>query len=142
MLQFRTFSDPTGNPGYGLTNFCKGYGQANCDHDARGNLSSDGTRGYGYTAENRLATLNGSDLFAYDPLGRLYYTGPTATWSDYDGGALVTEIHYPSNSIRRRWVPAQRNDAGLAARAHTLETPFSQHSQPHAAISSKDDAEG
>ncbi len=47
-------------------------------YDARGNMVSDGSRGFGYDAENRLNSLtppgSGPLPVVYDPLGR-YYEG-------------------------------------------------------------------
>ena len=64
-------------------------------HDARGNLTSDGSRGFTYDYENRLLTAAGSvsGALAYDPLGRLrsYMAGGTTTEFLYDGDRLVAE---------------------------------------------------
>ena len=47
-----------------------------CANDARGKLTSDGSRSFGYDLENRLTTVLGSATLTleYDPLGRLART--------------------------------------------------------------------
>lgn len=63
--------------------------------DARGNLTGDGSRTYGYDLENRLTSISGAQSLAaaYDPLGRLRTVttgGATTTWL-WDGDRLVAE---------------------------------------------------
>jgi len=74
-------------------------------HDARGNLTSDGSRGFTYDYENRLLMAAGSvsGALAYDPLGRLrsYTAGGTTTEFLYDGDRLVAE--YVAGNIARRY---------------------------------------
>ena len=74
-------------------------------YDARGNLTSDGTNSFTYTAENLLKTGPGSATLAYDPLGRLYQTvgGGTTTRFQYDGVDLIAEYNV-SNAVQRRYV--------------------------------------
>ena len=74
-------------------------------YDARGNLTSDGTNSYTYTAENLLKTGPSSATLAYDPLGRLYETvgGGVTTRFQYDGSDLIAE-HNGSNAVQRRYV--------------------------------------
>jgi YD repeat-containing protein len=63
---------------------------------ARGNLTSSGAAGYGYTSENWLATgPNGAEL-RYDPVGRLLITNrgqSSETRFDYDGEQLIAAVH-------------------------------------------------
>lgn len=46
-------------------------------YDGRGNLTSDGARGFSYDLQNHLTGVSGaaSMTLAYDPLGRLRQTG-------------------------------------------------------------------
>ncbi|WP_162250228.1 RHS repeat-associated core domain-containing protein, partial [Caulobacter sp. Root1455] len=84
-------------------------------YDLRGNLSYDGTTGFGYDLDNHLtSTLAGASL-VYDPLGRLqeiakpgYQTQRLA----YDGSNLVTEYD-TANTILRRYVPGPGTDEPL-----------------------------
>ncbi|QLQ13379.1 MAG: hypothetical protein HZY74_08935 [Brevundimonas sp.] len=67
-------------------------------HDARGNLTSDGTRTYTYDPLNRLTGITGggaSVTLAYDPLGRLKTLTDGGTASDWlwDGDRLVGEYN-------------------------------------------------
>jgi hypothetical protein len=54
-------------------------GGAAVTHDARGNLTSDGSRTFAYDVENRLTSVSGSVsmTLGYDPGGRLR----AAPWS-------------------------------------------------------------
>jgi RHS repeat-associated protein len=73
-------------------------------YDARGNLTSDGTNSYSYTAENMLATGPGSAALFYDPAGRLKRTYSSAlgtTWYGYDGAALTSELDGVGTILRR-----------------------------------------
>ncbi|AMG75790.1 YD repeat-containing protein [Sphingopyxis granuli] len=74
-------------------------------YDARGNLTSDGTNAYTYTAENLLKTAPGSTTLAYDPLGRLYQTvkSPVTTRFLYDGIDMIGEYD-AANAVQRRYV--------------------------------------
>src|SRR5262249_39663516 len=65
-------------------------------HDANGNLTSDGSRTFGYDVENRLTSVSGSAslTLSYDPNGRLYQTAGTATTQFlYEGDRLVAEYN-------------------------------------------------
>lgn len=83
-------------------------------HDARGNLTNDGTRRFCYDYENHLVGVapaatnpcsTPSTLFlAYDPLGRLRQTTASSVATDfvYDGDALSAE--YIGANVTRRYV--------------------------------------
>jgi RHS repeat-associated protein len=82
-------------------------------YDARGNLTSDGSRLFCYDLENRLiasapaggnCTTAPSATLSYDPLGRLrsYTTGGATTEFLYDGDRLVAE--YVGGNVVRRYV--------------------------------------
>lgn len=80
-------------------------GSATITYDARGNLSSDGSNSYSYTAENMLkASSNGATL-AYDPLGRLFETARSSVAARfmYDGIDLIAEYD-GSNVLKHRYV--------------------------------------
>lgn len=80
-------------------------GGAGFSYDARGNLTSDGTNSFTYTAENLLTTGPSSATLGYDPLGRLYETvggGATARFL-YDGIDMIAEYN-GSNAVTRRYV--------------------------------------
>jgi RHS repeat-associated protein len=65
-------------------------------HDLNGNLTSDGSRSFGYDAENRLTSVSGSAslTLTYDPLGRLRQTTAGATTDFlYDGDRLIAEYN-------------------------------------------------
>ncbi len=85
-------------------------------YDARGNLSSDGARAYGYDAFNRLTSVSGSPslALAYDPAGRLYESSAsgTATRFLYDGATLIGETD-ASGTLLRRFVPGPGVDEPL-----------------------------
>ncbi len=74
-------------------------------YDANGNLTSDGSRSFGYDIENRLVTASGASaaVLRYDPLGRLYEVqGASATTRFlHDGDALVAEYGASGNMLRR-----------------------------------------
>jgi RHS repeat-associated protein len=74
-------------------------------HDARGNLTNDGSRTLTYDLENRLTSASGptATTLAYDPLGRLRTTtadGVTTTFL-YSGDQLVAE--YNGTTLLRRY---------------------------------------
>ncbi|MEZ5512462.1 MAG: RHS repeat-associated core domain-containing protein [Steroidobacteraceae bacterium] len=89
---------------------------ATVTHDARGNLTSDGSRTFSYDVENRLLTVSGSAnmTLAYDPLGRLRQTiaGSATTQFLYDGDRLIAEYD-GSNSLLRRYVHGAAVDEPL-----------------------------
>jgi RHS repeat-associated protein len=71
-------------------------GGTTISHDGRGNITHDGVRPYGYSAENRLATFASGSKFFYDPLGRLRGstgstgTVPTTTYETF-GDEMIAE---------------------------------------------------
>lgn len=77
-------------------------------HDARGNLTSDGTRNFTYDIENRLLTASAPTAvtLGYDPLGRLQTStaGATTTTFLYDGQNLAAEYN-AGGTVLRRYVP-------------------------------------
>ena len=82
-------------------------------HDARGNLTSDGTRSFTYDIENRLLTASAPTAvtLTYDPLGRLQTSsasGATTTML-YDGQSLVAEYD-GSGNVLRRYAPGPGTD--------------------------------
>jgi RHS repeat-associated protein len=80
-------------------------------YDARGNLISDGTNSFSYTAENLFKSGPGGTALDYDPLGRLYQTakaGITARFL-YDGTNLTGEYD-GSNAVQRRYVHGPGTD--------------------------------
>jgi YD repeat-containing protein len=117
----------------GLNQYTSAGSAAFC-YDDNGNLTSDGATVYQYDVENRLvqarAQVN-SDCAAlaytgtqraalrYDPLGRLFMYGGTATSPAlrlvYDGDALVAEYSQVSpNPLLRRYVHGPGVDEPLA----------------------------
>jgi len=85
-------------------------------HGLRGNLNSDGSRGYAYDPMSNLTGVSGatSTILSYDPLGRLGQTaGTTATTRFvYSGADLVAELN-TSNAVLRRYVPGPGTDEPL-----------------------------
>ena len=77
-------------------------------HDARGDLTSDGTLAFTYSLDDQLLTGSAptATALAYDPLGRLQTqtTGGATTTFLYDGSDLVGEYDGAGN-ILRRYVP-------------------------------------
>ena len=86
-------------------------------YDARGNLTSDGSKTYAYDLENRLTSVGGaaSVSLSYDPLGRLWQTvaGGATTQFLYAGDMLVAEYDGAGN-VLRRYVPGASPDGPLA----------------------------
>ena len=74
-------------------------------HDLNGNLTGDGSRTFGYDAENRLTSVSGSAslTLSYDPLGRLRQTTAGAATTDflYEGDRLIAE--YNGATVLRRY---------------------------------------
>lgn len=74
-------------------------------YDLRGNLTSDGSRTFGYDYENRLVSVSGSAsmTLAYDPGGRLRQTvsGANTTQFLYGGNALLAEYNNAGTLLRR-----------------------------------------
>ncbi|MDG5488824.1 RHS repeat-associated core domain-containing protein [Sphingomonas sp. BGYR3] len=79
-------------------------GPASFAYDPNGNLTSDGTTGFGYDIENRLVSTTTGVTMTWDPLGRLWQTyGPSTgvTQFLYDGDALVAEYGAGGNMLKR-----------------------------------------
>jgi RHS repeat-associated protein len=93
-----TFSDTyTSN---GLNQYSAARGSA-IAHDARGNITSDGSKTYSYDASNRLVTA-GSATLSYDPDSRLYQvTGAVTRRFLYDGLDMIAEYDSSGNVVRR-----------------------------------------
>ena len=86
-------------------------------HDARGNLTSDGVRAYGYDVESRLTSVTqGSTVttLSYDPLGRLRRIdqGPQTAWLQWDGDRLVAEYN-GQGGMTARWAHGPGPDEPL-----------------------------
>jgi RHS repeat-associated protein len=70
-------------------------------YDARGNVTSDGSKTYAYDASNRLVTA-GSATLSYDPDSRLYQVAGAVTRRFlYDGLDMIAEYDASGNVIRR-----------------------------------------
>ncbi|HEV2082528.1 MAG TPA: RHS repeat-associated core domain-containing protein [Brevundimonas sp.] len=88
-------------------------------HDARGNLTSDGVRAYGYDVENRLVSVYQGGVLqldvAYDPLGRIKRTSAPAGVVQYlwDGDRLAAEYD-GSNVLTARYAHGPGPDEPLA----------------------------
>ncbi len=102
----------------GLNRYLTGGG-ASYSYDARGNMTGDGTRTYGYDFDNRLTTVSGGGqgavTLSYDPAGRLYQTAQTGgatTRFLYDGANLIGE-YSASNALLRRYVHGPGLDTPL-----------------------------
>lgn len=79
-------------------------GPASFAYDPNGNLTSDGTTGFGYDIENRLVSTTTGVTMTWDPLGRLWQTyGPSTGVNQflYDGDALVAEYGAGGNMLKR-----------------------------------------
>ena len=75
-------------------------------HDANGNLTSDGSTSYIYDIENRLVGASGAKIatLKYDPIGRLYETTGGAaglTRFAYEGDNLLVEFNGSGSMVRR-----------------------------------------
>jgi RHS repeat-associated protein len=89
------------------------FGGTALTYDAKGNLTWDGTRSLGYTAENKLTAVQGGNL-GYDPLGRLFVVGGEGLLLKYDGDELVTEhVNSAGNPVARRYVHGPGTDEPL-----------------------------
>ncbi|HEX7115417.1 MAG TPA: RHS repeat-associated core domain-containing protein [Steroidobacter sp.] len=79
-------------------------GGVSITHDARGNLTNDGLKAYGYDFDNRLTSVSGGTVLAYDPLGRLHQiAGGATTRFLYDGDRVIAEMG-GSGTVLRRYV--------------------------------------
>ena len=79
-------------------------------HDARGNITGDGSKTYAYDGDNRLTSVSGgaTATLAYDPAGRLYeVAGPATTRFLYDGGQAIAE-YSGTNALQRRYTSFRR----------------------------------
>jgi len=78
---------------------------ATVTHDARGNLTFDGTESFAYDAANRLTSASGGGVSAtlsYDPASRLHEVAGTATTKFlYDGADLIAEYDGSGTLLRR-----------------------------------------
>jgi YD repeat-containing protein len=86
-------------------------GGVGLSYDAKGNLTSDGTRSYSYDAENQLKMAGSTDLY-YDPLGRLSWHLGGGLF-DHEGSRLVTELQGGTYAILRRYVHGPGSDEPL-----------------------------
>jgi RHS repeat-associated protein len=82
-------------------------GGTSLGYDARGNLTTSGTNGYGYSSRNELVQRTDTGVtFPHDPLARLdsVVGAPGGTVKfQYDGTQVSTELD-PSNNLLRRYV--------------------------------------
>ncbi len=84
-------------------------------HDARGNLTSDGTITYGYDVDNRLVSGTGGAALTYDAMGHLVETAKTGlatTQYLYAGDRLIGEFDAGDN-LQRRYVHGVNVDEPL-----------------------------
>jgi RHS repeat-associated protein len=83
-------------------------------HDARGNLTSDGSTSYQYSSENRLIGSSVGANLAYDPIGRMSrIVGTSGTFNfQYDISDLAAEYN-ASNQLVRRFVQGPGIDETL-----------------------------
>jgi RHS repeat-associated protein len=82
-------------------------------YDMKGNMTSDGTKTFGYSSENLLTSSTGGVGLTYDPARRLYQVaGASSTQFGYDGADLVAEYD-SSSSVLRRYVHGPGTDEPL-----------------------------
>jgi RHS repeat-associated protein len=82
-------------------------------YDARGNLTNDGTKTYGYDYDNRMTSASGGVSLNYDPAGRLHeVAGATTTRFLYDGADVIAEYN-ASGTVLRRYVHGPEMDEPL-----------------------------
>jgi RHS repeat-associated protein len=85
-------------------------GAKSLTHDARGNVTAFGTKGFTYTSENLVLTGPNSTALSYDPLLRLYQTQSGATTRfAYDNLDRIAEYD-GSNALQRRYVHGPGDD--------------------------------
>jgi RHS repeat-associated protein len=88
----------------------------NYTYDGRGNLTSDGVRGFTYDVENHLLTETGGAglSLAYDPIGRLSQSTSASTVTQflYDGDRLVAE-YSTAGAVLRRYVHGPGTDTPI-----------------------------
>jgi RHS repeat-associated protein len=91
-------------------------GGASYSYDARGNLTGDGTRTFGYDVFNRLTSVSGAGAMTlgYDPVGRLYQATASATTTRflYDGANPIAEYD-TSGTLLRRYVQGANDNEQL-----------------------------
>ncbi len=108
-------------------------------YDARGNLTSDGSRSFGYDYDNELTCVGSSCAtmsLSYDPAGRLHSTTASSTTENYvyDGSSLVVEYD-GSGNILRRYVPGQSADETLVwYEGSGLSTPYQLHTDEQGSV--------
>ena len=87
---------------------------ATLTYDGRGNLTSDGTKTFGYDVDNRLTSASGGATLSYDPGNRLYQTASAAgtTRFLYDGQDIIGEYN-GSSALQRRFVHGPGDDEPL-----------------------------
>ena len=118
-------------------------GTASPAYDGNGNLTSDGSRAFGYDAENRLVTGPGTAL-THDPLGRLWQvTGASGTTQFlYDGDQLTAEYDGGGNLLRRYVHGTSEDDPQLWYEGAGLGDRRSLQSDHEGSIDSVADAGG
>jgi RHS repeat-associated protein len=113
-------------------------GPATFAYDANGNLSSDGSTGFVYDAENRLVSASGAKnaSLSYDPLGRLsqIMSGATTTRFLYDGDELVAEYDGAGNLLRRYVHGASVDDPQIWYEGSTLSTRRFLYADHHGSV--------
>jgi RHS repeat-associated protein len=88
---------------------------ASTAHDARGNMTSDGTNSYSYTSDNLMRSGPGGILLYYDPLNRLVQvSGSPVTRFTHDGANLIAEWN-GSDQLQRRYVFADGVDEPIVS---------------------------
>jgi YD repeat-containing protein len=100
-------------------------------YDGRGNTTALGSASYGYTAENRLTSAPGNNLYS-DPVGRLYHLSGSSTNLGYDGADVIEETQ-SSGGPSRRYVhgPGGRRAAGLVRRLRHRRPPLAPRRRAH-----------
>ncbi|MGJ3232383.1 MAG: RHS repeat domain-containing protein [Oceanicaulis sp.] len=97
----------------GLNQITSVTGSSAPTYDARGNMTGDGVRTFGYDQYNRL-TSAGTATFDYDPLGRLYQsTGASGTARrQYDGADMIA-VYSSAGALTERYVHGPGTDEPL-----------------------------
>ena len=130
-----TYSAPALSRSYtanGLNQYAT-VGGTTYTYDDRGNLTSDGTRGFTYDLENRLTATTGPTMaLTYDPNGRLQQTVISSSTvqllydgdvliAEYDGSGSVTNRYVPGNGVDKTVVWYQGSGFSTPAWMHTDE---------------------
>lgn len=89
-------------------------GGVSIGYDNRGNLTTSGSSGYGYTTENRMSA-SPTAAMVYEPAGgQLLQLYNTTTGVDtrfaWSGGQMIAEINASGGAIARRYVPGPNVD--------------------------------